>query len=176
MIVFINGPFGVGKTTTARLLVEKLPRATFFDPEIVGVWLSRLFGKMKPVADFQEYNLWPFLTVEIALFLAGPLGRTVVIPMTVTDSVRWSYIRTRLQARAHALHLFRLVCSEETLRSRIAGRPESEGNHSWCLDHVESGLLLMQDPWFGESVITEGQTPPEVANLILGKLASAATW
>lgn len=175
MIVFINGPFGVGKTTTARLLVEKLPRSSFFDPEIVGGWLARLLGKLKPVADFQEYKLWSVLTVEIALFLAGPLGRTVVIPMTVTDSVRWSYIRTRLQDRAHALHLFRLVCSEETLRRRIAGRPESEGGHAWCLDHVESGLLLMQDPWFGESVITEGQTPQEVADMILRRLASIAT-
>ena len=27
MIVFVNGPFGVGKTTVARLLAEKIPHA-----------------------------------------------------------------------------------------------------------------------------------------------------
>lgn len=174
MILFLNGPFGVGKTTTARVLVEQLPHGSLFDPEIPGQWLACLLGWFWPVADFQEYKLWSVLTVEIALFLAGQLNRTVVIPMTVSDPDRWSYITMRLNKGKSALYLFRLVCSEQTLRDRIIGRPNVEGNHAWCLDHLESGLALMQDSQFGDSVITEGRTPQEVAAQILRTLGSRA--
>jgi adenylylsulfate kinase-like enzyme len=36
MIVWINGAFGAGKTTTAELVTELLPGAKIFDPEYVG--------------------------------------------------------------------------------------------------------------------------------------------
>ena len=35
VILFLNGPFGIGKTTTAHLLVERLPGALLYDPELV---------------------------------------------------------------------------------------------------------------------------------------------
>jgi thymidylate kinase len=36
MILWINGPFGVGKTTTAGLVAKRLEDAKIFDPEYVG--------------------------------------------------------------------------------------------------------------------------------------------
>jgi broad-specificity NMP kinase len=36
MILFINGPFGVGKTSVARVLVQKMPHSMLDDPEVVG--------------------------------------------------------------------------------------------------------------------------------------------
>jgi hypothetical protein len=36
VIVWINGPFGVGKTTVAERLVHDWPGATLFDPEVLG--------------------------------------------------------------------------------------------------------------------------------------------
>ena len=42
MVVFINGSFGIGKTTVARLLAAQLPNSSVFDPEHIGVVLSRL--------------------------------------------------------------------------------------------------------------------------------------
>ena len=36
MIILINGPFGIGKTTTARLLVRRLPGAVVYNPEHTG--------------------------------------------------------------------------------------------------------------------------------------------
>ncbi|MEE3922370.1 hypothetical protein V2I01_41005 [Micromonospora sp. BRA006-A] len=40
MIVWLNGAFGVGKTTTARLLTNALPDARLFDPEFLGSMLT----------------------------------------------------------------------------------------------------------------------------------------
>ena len=42
MIVFINGPFGVGKTTVAERLVGRLPGSLLFDAELVGSFLRRI--------------------------------------------------------------------------------------------------------------------------------------
>jgi hypothetical protein len=39
MIVWINGAFGSGKTTTAGLLTKRLDGAKLFDPEYVGYLL-----------------------------------------------------------------------------------------------------------------------------------------
>lgn len=39
VIVFLNGAFGVGKTSTARALHEAVPESLIFDPESVGTTL-----------------------------------------------------------------------------------------------------------------------------------------
>jgi adenylylsulfate kinase-like enzyme len=36
MIIWLNGTFGAGKTTTARQLAERLANARHFDPELAG--------------------------------------------------------------------------------------------------------------------------------------------
>jgi hypothetical protein len=83
MILFINGPFGVGKTTVARLLVQKLPRTILYDPEIIGGVLHRVLGPLTKVEDYQDYTLWRRLVVGGARLSRRVSGRTMVIPMTV---------------------------------------------------------------------------------------------
>jgi len=39
MIIWLNGTFGVGKTTTARELAATMPDTRLFDPEMVGYLL-----------------------------------------------------------------------------------------------------------------------------------------
>jgi adenylylsulfate kinase-like enzyme len=52
VIVWLNGPFGVGKTTTARALVDVLPGSRLLDPEHVGLLLRDTLNE--PVGDFQD--------------------------------------------------------------------------------------------------------------------------
>ena len=84
MIIFINGPFGIGKTTTAQLLVERLPHAMVYDPEVMGNYLQYLLKTIDPVDDFQDYVLWRTLTVEVARLLRTTYGQSLIVPMTVT--------------------------------------------------------------------------------------------
>ncbi len=53
MIIFINGAFGVGKTTVAELLVSRLPNGLLFDPEEVGGAPSRM---LRPIATFDDFQ------------------------------------------------------------------------------------------------------------------------
>jgi predicted kinase len=41
MVILINGSFGVGKTTVARLLRDALPGSVIYDPEWAGFVLRR---------------------------------------------------------------------------------------------------------------------------------------
>ena len=47
MIVWVNGAFGVGKTTVAGELVSLLPRARVYDPEPLGWLLQRTLGRLQ---------------------------------------------------------------------------------------------------------------------------------
>lgn len=83
MIVFINGPFGVGKTTVAEQLVARLPQGMIFDAELVGYLLRRVLGTLDQPDDFQDLAIWRTLTVTTATPLRATYGQTLVTPMTI---------------------------------------------------------------------------------------------
>lgn len=170
MIVFINGPFGVGKTTAANLLVERLPNAMLYDPEEVGFLLRNVLSPIEERYDFQDYSLWPKTVVEFAGRLTEEYGRDLVIPMTLSNRDRFEYIITGLREIDPDIHLFCLTASEAELRRRIFSRPESGGGHEWCLSHMESGLEAARDSSFGREVRTDERMPEEVAEEILSSL------
>lgn len=51
MLVWINGTFGVGKTTTARAVVARSDRHRIFDPESVGDMLVQSLRGVE-ITDF----------------------------------------------------------------------------------------------------------------------------
>lgn len=58
MIVFLNGPFGVGKSTTARILATLLPDAVHYNPEHIGVGLRMALGPFYRAEDYQDLAAW----------------------------------------------------------------------------------------------------------------------
>ena len=85
MLLWINGPFGGGKTATAYELNRRLPGSVVCDPEHVGYGMRR----MLPAAlrgNFQDLPAWRHSVVELLrLTLAGYDG-PVIVPMTLVDS------------------------------------------------------------------------------------------
>ncbi|MFI6044127.1 hypothetical protein ACIA8C_21030 [Nocardia sp. NPDC051321] len=57
MLVWINGPFGGGKTQTAYELHRRLPDSFVCDPEEVGFGLHRMMPSWLR-GDFQSYPSW----------------------------------------------------------------------------------------------------------------------
>lgn len=176
MILFINGPFGVGKTTVARLLVGRIKDAVLYDPELVGAFVWHLTREIdehvEQRKDFQDHPLWVPMVVETASLLYKEYGRTLIIPMTVWSRDRFTELAYGLRTADPDLRLFRLTAPEETLRTRILGRPESEGNHWWCLSHMEVCLRASRDPLFGTEIRTEDRAPAQVADQIMATLTS----
>ena len=71
MIIMINGPFGVGKTTIATMLQSKIENSMIYDPEEVGFMLRNIITNdvklpEEKTNDFQDLILWKKLTVTVA--------------------------------------------------------------------------------------------------------------
>ena len=172
MILFINGPFGVGKTTVARVIVENTPDAMLYDPEVIGSVLRRVLGPVKKVDDFQDYDLWRRLVVVAARVLRTASARTLVIPMTVWRRDYFECIVAGLRRVDPDLWCFRLTASEGELARRISSDAEDTGAYGWRTSHAGVCLGAFREPAFGAEVPTDGLTPAEVAGSILGSVVT----
>ena len=76
MIVWLNGTFGAGKSSTANHLVRLLPQARVYDPETVGYMLGHVLTEL--VDDFQDWPPWRTLVIQTAVqvhhYVGGILG------------------------------------------------------------------------------------------------------
>lgn len=158
VVIWLNGPFGVGKTSVARLLLQRLPGARLVDPERIGWVMRRTFWRR---SDYQDVALWRWLVARQVTWAArkGP----VIVPMTVVE-------RSVLEEVACGARVFALVASRATLGSRIAG---DDGARAWRTVNVERCLATFGDSDgddLGEHVDTEGRTPEEVATAIVERI------
>jgi hypothetical protein len=161
VILLINGPFGVGKTTVARILVGRLRRAVLFDPEHVGWWL-RLAGSEH--TDFQDDPRWPGHVVKTARVMRV-FGRTLVMPITLWRSERFDAVVRGLKEFAPTI-AFRLSAAESELRRRIDADLKQPGARTWRLKHLRACLEAFSSGDFGLELPTDGFTAEQVATQI----------
>jgi predicted kinase len=158
VILLINGPFGVGKTTVARILVSRLRRSVLFDPERVGWWL-RLAGSGH--TDFQDDPRWPGHVVKTARVMRV-FGGTVVMPITLWRAERFDVIVRGLRAFAPTL-TFRLTAEETELRRRIDQDLKQPGARTWRLTHLRPCIEAFSSGDFGVELPTDGLSPEHIA-------------
>ncbi|WP_267243364.1 NUDIX hydrolase [Streptomyces sp. PR69] len=145
MIVWINGAFGAGKTSTARELVDLIPGSTLFDPELIGAGMRCLLPakRLAEVNDFQDLPIWRRLVVDTAAGLLAELGGVLVVPMTLLRQEYRDEIFGGLAARRIPVRHMLLSPGETILRQRIAAReepdvPDAEQRiRQWAYDHIE---------------------------------------
>ena len=126
-------------------MVERLPGAVLYDPEPLGAALRPMLASIDPVVDFQDLRPWRQLVVDTARVLRETYARPLVMPMTVLRLDYLEELMAGLQQVDEELHCFRLVAPELVLRARILGRPDGDGPHAWCLEHLADGVRLMRD-------------------------------
>jgi hypothetical protein len=185
MVVIINGSFGVGKTTVAKLLRDSLPGSIVYDPEWVGVILQRLprWIRLKGgrTDDFQDIELWRRLTV-MGVSLFGLLARgSVIVPMAFSNYSYLDEIVAGIRGNQPATRIFCLRAGLPTIERRLAERgAKIEGPGSeWLARRIRECDEAHRDARFGEPVETEGRPPRAVAADILRRLQQAdrdAVW
>jgi hypothetical protein len=177
MVILINGSFGVGKSTVARLLRDGLPGSVIYDPEWVGFVLQRLpmRGRGAGSDDFQHIRLWRRSAVAgVRLFrrlAAGP----VIVPMAFTHQPYFDEVVGGIRRFEPDLRIFCLRASVETVKRRLVGRGTAieEPGAEWIARRIEECAVAHRDPHFGELVDTENRAASEVAKAIIQRLASS---
>lgn len=167
MIIMLNGTFGVGKTTVARQLVQQLPQSLFYDPEIVGSALLRLYPAARRPADFQDLSLWRRMTFHLPRLLHAAGQRTVVMPMTIWRKDYFSEIVDRLRETEQAVYHFTLLAEPDVLEARIHASNEAV---EWRLQHLARCASALADDTFAVHIDTTHLTPDEVTTQILAQL------
>ncbi|BCL32634.1 NUDIX domain-containing protein [Streptomyces aurantiacus] len=181
MIVWVNGAFGAGKTTTARELIDLIPNSTLFDPELIGAGLAHLLPAkhLAEVGDLQDLPIWRRLVVDTAAAMLSELGGVLVVPMTLLRQDYRDEIFGGLASRRIAVRHVLLAPAETILRERIACRevppdlPDGEIRvRQWSYDHIEpyhaalAGWLTVDAHLVDNSTLTPYETAVRVAEAV----------
>ena len=178
MIVWVNGTFGAGKTSTARELHELIPGSTVFDPESVGAYLRWVLPpeQLAGLADFQDLASWRHLVPEAAAAVLAQVPGTLIVPMTLLRQDYRDEVFGALAARRIPVHHLLLHAEETILRKRIEG-DDQEGRKArqWRLDHLDA-YRRARDWLEGDAVTVEtGElTPRQSAERIVEIVRSGA--
>lgn len=176
MIVWLNGTFGVGKTTTAGLVAERLSNSRIFDPEHVGYMLS---ANLKDIefSDFQDLTPWRSLVPQVLRTIHEFTGSRLIAPQTVLREDYWIDLRNEMHAGIGGLDVMHIVldCDSQVLRHRIGADHAQPDAVGWRQDHVarfeESRAWMIAA---ADLVVdTTAQSPTEVADAIVATIESS---
>lgn len=137
MLLWLNGTFGVGKTTTAREIVECAPGWRIFDPESVGLMLRANLSDQR-FDDFQELQAWRALVPRIANEIHRLTGEELVAVQTVLVEEFWLELLAGFDDLGIDVFHVLLDISDGALRERITGDVIEEEAEEWRLSHVEA--------------------------------------
>jgi hypothetical protein len=158
VILWINGPFGVGKTTVAR----QVANATVYNPEVLGGILQRTVGAFRP-GDFQDLAAWRSATVRGIARRKG----AVVVPMTVLNPNYLTEMLHGLRDRGREVVHVTLHASRAELIGRIESDDIDPDARQWRLAQVESYEAAAADlAQRGPVIDTTGVTPAGVLALL----------
>ncbi|HKH48391.1 MAG TPA: AAA family ATPase [Thermoanaerobaculia bacterium] len=175
MILVINGAFGVGKTTVARLLRRAVPGSMIYDPEVVGWVLRRLPGSMRlrgrGTDDFQDIDLWRKSAAAGVGLLRAMARDPVLVPMAFSRREYFDEIVSKISSRDSVVRVFCLRAGMPTIIERLERRGAivSGTDGEWILRKAQACVAAHEDPHFGEPIDTERMSALEVAREILNR-------
>ena len=174
MLIWLNGPFGGGKTQTAHELSRRLPTSVVCDPERAGFGLRGMLPHHLRT-DFQELKSWRDGVVEVLDLVLRKHDGPVIAPMTVINPTYFEETVGRLRDMDHEVHHFSLLARRETVLKRLRGRGLPLGRDTWAESKVDECLSRLREPGFATHVWTDDLTIPEVADHIATEAAVTLT-
>lgn len=175
MVIFINGAFGVGKTTTATLLEQRLENAMIFDPEYVGIMLRTMIRsewkyEHEKTGDFQDFDLWKVLTVKLINEFMNQYKCDLIVPMTIRKIEYFDYIYNGVQEYENEVYHFCLSASKENIHKRLEKRGDEL--NSWAFHQTDKCIEGFK--YIEEKIEIENDNieVEDVVNQILEKINS----
>ncbi|MEU5524025.1 AAA family ATPase [Streptomyces sp. NPDC047860] len=176
MLLWINGPFGGGKTQTAHEIRRRLPGSVICDPEHPGFGLNRMLPPGLR-GDFQDLTAWRQGVVEVLDLALTKHDGVVIAPMTVTDSGYFADTVGRLRDMGHEVRHFTLLAERDTVLRRLRERTfvrtlgavmgkAAQRRESWAVRRLDHCLERLAEPEFAEHLWTDHTTVPKTADRI----------
>jgi predicted kinase len=170
VLVWIDGAFGVGKTTVAKALARRWPAALTFDPEQLGFLLRRVGPPDLRTRDFQEMPLWRQLVRQTAAGLIEHHGRPLIVPMALPDPRSRDEIVGGLRHSGLDVRHFLLLTSEPTLRRRLFWRWSLPASRRWARAQIGRFPRPASPPELATCVQTDRRRVRDIVAEILATL------
>ncbi|MEV7007448.1 tunicamycin resistance protein [Streptosporangium sp. NPDC051022] len=178
LLVWINGPFGAGKTSIAEQLTRIVDKIIVFDPEEVGFHL-REWVPLPASGDFQDLPCWRDVVGQsCAAFLRHHPDHLLVVPMTVVnDAYRQEIIDIIRKDTDRILH-FWLSVGRETLARRISDQvvwPDDPARDAevrkWRLAQID-GAMACEERLGADTVVlpADEASPRRLAERVLAEV------
>ncbi len=171
MIIWVNGPFGVGKTQTAFELQARLPNSFVIDPEELGFALRKSTPSVLQTGDFQDLPLWREFTSKTIKEVAQRFHGVIIVPMTLVVPEYFIEITEPLRRAELELQHFSLLAPRAVILKRLQiretfNRWRGASSSSWGAQQLERCLSALERPEFETHIQTEGQSISDVAEQI----------
>lgn len=169
MLLWINGPFGGGKSSTARELHRRLPGSLMSDPEQFGFG----FQRMLPAGlrgDFQDFAAWRQGVHEVLDLILRSADGPVIVPMTLIEPGYFAEVVGRLTSDGHDVRHFALLAEARVIElrlrertvvhavQRLRGRDVALFRGTFAMRKLDLCLHRLSQPEFATQVRTDGLT------------------
>lgn len=168
MIIWINGPFGGGKTTLSNALVNMIPNSVIFDPEQIGFIIHKTVPESR-TDDFQNFPMWREHVILFAKNLEKQFGKNLIIPMTLVNPEFIEQIHSGLKSSGSKFYHYFLELDENILRQRITDQVMVPQNaerdqeiREWRLAQVTRCLEATRNMPKGTVFLNSGQSSTSV--------------
>lgn len=172
MLLWINGPFGVGKTQTAHAIAQRLPNAFICDPEQLGFGIARMTPP-ELQGDFQDVPLWREGVKRVLDRNLTHFSGVILVPMTLVNPDYFDEIVGELRRGGHDVRHVALLASRETLLRRLRSRGEGKG--SWGAAQIDRCLKGLGQLDTADHLPTDGLNHEQVA-LAVAQRAQLSLW
>ena len=165
MIIWINGAYGVGKTTIAELLKDELHPSFVFDPELVGNGIRDNYPEELFYETFEQYDIWLSSCYELLKDIYSRYKGTIIVPMTLLFDKSYQWIIEKLKKDGIDIRYIFLDADYDTLYKRMleTGREEKDG---WCVKHIDVCLKRQKNDDKAIHINTINRTPSEIVDSI----------
>lgn len=165
MLLWINGPFGGGKTHAADEISRRLAGSVICDPEHLGIGLHRMTPP-RLRTDYQDWPAWRQGTLEVLDRLLDEHPGDVIVPMTITEPGYLDEILVPLRKKGHRVSHFSLLADRATILRRIRGRSLPGRRDTNAESKLDECLERLRDDHFAEHVHTDELTIAQTAERI----------
>lgn len=166
MIIWISGPYGVGKSTLAEAMAEKMGNALIFDAEEVGNVVRENYPDCPYGYIFEDYPLWGEFCYMLLKDIHEKFQKDILVPMTLLREKSYGIIE-KLDQDGIQTPLVILEASYQTVHDRILARGEEEG--CWCMENIElarAGSAALP----GIHIQTDGKSVEDLVLIVMGEV------
>jgi 8-oxo-dGTP pyrophosphatase MutT (NUDIX family) len=179
VIIWLNGPFGAGKASTAREMLDLIPESTLYEPDVLGGCLRRMLPekRLQEVSVQEDLPIWRRLVVESAAALLNEVGGVLVAPVTLLRQEHRDEIFGGLASRGIEVRHVLLDPGETILREQIAAPPARPGEAGRRRDPERVPDYLAALAWLvpdAHVVRTTGLTARQAASAVTEAIGRGA--